>query len=128
MFFTKENFFQVEGRLVNEPFVNISEKGNVVTSVRLALKTPFVVDGEYQTSFVSFTAIDSENNRIASNLANFVTVGSPVYLEGYFDSYSNYNKENPEKIDYYNINRIIRFKSLENKEQSEERKKNLEKQ
>lgn len=122
MYFSKSNSFQAEGRLTAEPICNFSEKNNLVTSVRLAVKTPFVVDGENQVAYITYTAIDTEKNKIATNLAEFVTTGSPIYLEGYFDSYSAYDKKDPEKINYFEIKRIAKFESLENKAETELRK------
>lgn len=122
MYFNKLNSFQAEGRLTNEPITNFSEKGNLVTTIRVAVKTPYVLEGENQTAFVSFTAVDSEKNKIATNLAEFLTTGSPVYIEGYFDSYSDYDKEETNKINYHEIKRISKFSCLESKTKTEERK------
>lgn len=122
MYFSKSNSFYAEGRLTHEPNTNYSDKGNLVTSVRLAVKTPFVKDGKNEVAYITYTAIDSENNKIATNLAEFVTTGSPIYLEGYLDSYSVYDKQDPEKVIYNEIKRIVRFESLENKAETEKRK------
>ncbi|TRM73768.1 hypothetical protein DJ523_06495 [Sulfolobus sp. E5] len=88
MFLNTDNQFTAQGRLVREALVNISENGNAICSITLAQKTPFRSKGENETAYITYTAIDTKNNDIATRLAKYTTKGSLVSLVGYFDSYT----------------------------------------
>lgn len=120
MFLNSDNQFTARGRLVREAVVNFSENGNAVTSITLAQKSPFRKDGENETVFITYVAIDTKNNDIATRLAKYTTKGSLVSLQGYFDSYV---REVEGKNEYIQTNRISSFRSEETKEEVEARRK-----
>lgn len=122
MFLQSDNTFNARGRLVQEPTVNISDSGNVVTSITLAQKTPFKNEsGEYTTVFIEYLAVDTKTSKVATMLAEYNTKGSLITLEGYHDSYV--KTLSNDKKDYRQINRISSFRSEEGKERTEQRRK-----
>lgn len=122
MFLQSDNQFTVRGRLVREANVNISDNGNAVSSITLAVDTPFRINGENETAYVTYTAIDTKNNDIATRLAKYTAKGSLITLIGYFDSYVKSNDEGENE--YNQVNRISSFRNEESKEKTEERRKN----
>lgn len=120
MFLNTDNQFTVRGRLVREAIVNISENGNVVTNIRLAQKSPFKQNGEHQTVFIDYTAIDTKNDSVATRLAEYTAKGSLVSLVGYFDSYVKEDEEGNKE--YIQTNRIRSFRSEETKKEVEARR------
>lgn len=122
MFLSLDNHFTAKGRLTREPLANYSDKGNLVTSITIAQKTPFKdSNGESQTAYITYTAIDTGNNKIATNLADFATKGSPITLEGYMDSYSKVDSQTGEII-YTEIKRISSFRVEESKQETAKRR------
>lgn len=112
MFLQSDNLFNSRGRLTKNPVINISESGNVVTTITLAQKTPFRNgNGEYKTVYIDYVAVDTKSSSIATRLAEFNTKGSLVTLEGYLDSYNNRQ-----------INRITAFRNEEGKEKTLQRR------
>lgn len=124
MFLSTDNQFTAQGRLVREGLVNITDNGNVICSITLAQKTPFRTNGENEVAYITYTAIDTKNNDIASRLAKYTTKGSLVSLVGYFDSYVKENKNGENE--YHQVNRISSFRNEETKEMTEKRRKMLE--
>lgn len=121
MFLQSDNLFNARGRLTKDPVVNISESGNVVTTITLAQKTPFRNEnGEHKTVYVEYVAVDTKHSRIGTLLAEYNTKGSLVTLEGYHDSFVR-NLENGKK-EYRQINRIIAFRNEEGKEKTLQRR------
>lgn len=124
MFLHTDNQFTAQGRLVREANVNISDKGNAVCSITLAQKTPFRVNGENEVAYITYTAIDTKNNDLATRLAKYTTKGSLVSIVGYFDSYI---KENTKgENEFIQVNRISSFRNEESKKKTEDRRKELE--
>lgn len=122
MFLSLDNHFTAKGRLTREPLANYSDKGNLVTSITIAQKTPFKdSNGESQIAYITYTAIDTGNNKIATNLADFATKGSPITLEGYMDSYSKVDSQTGEII-YTEIKRISSFRVEESKQETAKRR------
>lgn len=122
MFLSLDNHFTAKGRLTREPLANYSDKGNLVTSITIAQKTPFKdSNGESQIAYITYTAIDTGNNKIATNLADFATKGSPITLEGYMDSYSKVDSQTGEII-YTEIKRISSFRVEESKQETTKRR------
>lgn len=122
MFLSLDNHFTAKGRLTREPIANYSDKGNLVTSITIAQKTPFKdSNGESQIAYITYTAIDTGNNKIATNLADFATKGSPITLEGYMDSYSKVDSQTGEII-YTEIKRISSFRVEESKQETAKRR------
>lgn len=122
MFLSLDNHFTAKGRLTREPLANYSDKGNLVTSITIAQKTPFKdSNGEPQFAYITYTAIDTGNNKIATNLADFATKGSPITLEGYMDSYSKVDSQTGEII-YTEIKRISSFRVEESKQETAKRR------
>ncbi|EME7220449.1 single-stranded DNA-binding protein [Enterococcus faecalis] len=122
MFLSLDNHFTAKGRLTREPLANYSDKGNLVTSITIAQKTPFKdSNGEPQIAYITYTAIDTGNNKIATNLADFATKGSPITLEGYMDSYSKVDSQTGEII-YTEIKRISSFRVEESKQETAKRR------
>ena len=124
MFLNTDNQFTAQGRLVREALVNISENGNAICSITLAQKTPFRSKGGNETAYITYTAIDTKNNDIATRLAKYTTKGSLDSLVGYFDSYTKVNEKGD--TEYYQTNRISSFRNEETKEKTEERRKELD--
>ena len=120
MFLNTDNQFTVRGRLVREAVVNISENGNAVTNITLAQKSPFRTNGEHETVFISYVAIDTKNNDIATRLAEYTAKGSLISLVGYFDSYVREDEKGQPQ--YIQTNRIQSFRSEETKEEVEARR------
>ena len=121
MFLQSDNLINARGRLAKNPVVNISDSGNVVTTITLAQKTPFKTEGgEYKTVYIEYVAVDSKSNNIATRLAEYNTKGSLVTLEGYHDSYS--KKLENGNSDYRQINRITGFRNEEGKEKTLQRR------
>lgn len=121
LFLQSDNLFNARGRLTKNPTVNISDSGNVVTTVTLAQKTPFRNDnGEYKTVYVEYVAVDTKSSKIATMLAEYNTKGSLVTIEGYHDSFV--KKLQNGTNDYRQINRIIAFRNEEGKERTEKRR------
>lgn len=126
MFLQTDNQFIARGRIARDPFVNYSKNGNLVTTITLAQQTPFKNENnEYTTAFISYTAIDTQKNKIATRLAEYAVQGTPISLIGYHDSYSYMDDNGKEQ--YPQINRISQFRIEENKAAAEKRKNNLEK-
>lgn len=122
MFLQSDNTFNARGRLVKNPVVNISDSGNVVTTITLAQKTPFRNEqGEYKTAFIEYVAIDTKASKIATMLAEYNTKGSLVTIEGYHDSYI--KKLSSGNTEYRQTNRINAFRNEEGKEKTEQRRK-----
>ncbi|MBV7392387.1 single-stranded DNA-binding protein [Enterococcus sp. ALS3] len=124
MFLNSDNQFTARGRLVDNPFINISqETGNAIVSITLAQDHPFKKkgDGTKETVFINYTAIDTQNNKIASRLADYVVKGSLVSLVGFHDSYVKTNEQG--KKEYLETKRILQFRNEESKERTEERRK-----
>ncbi|WP_186672934.1 single-stranded DNA-binding protein [Sporosarcina sp. BP05] len=116
MFLQSDNLFTARGRLAKNPVINISDSGNVVTTITLAQKTPFKTEkNEYKTVFIEYVAVDTKNSSTATRLAEFNTKGSLVTLEGYHDSFS-------KKGEYVQVNRISAFRNEEGKEKTEQRR------
>ena len=125
MFISTDNQFTARGRLVDTPQINISEKtGNAIVSITLAQDHPFKKkqDGTRETVFIKYTAIDTQNNKLASRLAVYVTKGSLVSLIGFHDSYSKMNQEGQKE--YFEMKRILSFRNEESKEKTSERREN----
>lgn len=122
MFLHTDNQFTAQGRLVREAYVNISDKGNTVCSITLAHKTPFRVNGENEVAYITYTAIDTKNNDLATRLAKYTTKGSLVSLVGYFDSYVKEN--NKGENEYFQLNRISSFRNEESEEKQKKEEKN----
>ena len=117
MFLQSDNLFNSRGRLAKNPVVNISDSGNVVTTITLAQKTPFKNEkGDYKTVFIDYVAVDT-NSSIATRLAEFNTKGSLVTLEGYHDSYCRKGSS-----EYLQIKRITAFRNEEGKEKTLQRR------
>ena len=118
-FLDADNFFIAKGRLAKEPIINVSsETGNIVVGIVLAQKKKYRDDnGEYQTVYIEYMANDTANSNIASRLAEYVTKGSLITLQGFHDSYQKDGK-------YYQINKISDFRSEENKESVINRRNN----
>lgn len=111
-FLDTDNIFIAKGRLAKEPIINVSsETGNIVVGIVLAQKKKYKDEnGNYQTVFIEYMANDTANTKIASRLAEYVTKGSLVTLQGFHDSYKKDGK-------YFQVNKITDFRSEENKEQ-----------
>ena len=125
MFLSTDNQFTARGRLVKEAVINISDNGNAIASIILAQKKPFRVEGDFETVYINYTAIDTKNNDIATRLAKYTTKGSLVSLIGYLDSYV---REEEKERKYISVNRISAFRTEESKEETEARRKeNLKK-
>ncbi|MGO1581518.1 MAG: single-stranded DNA-binding protein [Mammaliicoccus vitulinus] len=120
MFLSTDNQFTSRGRLVKEAVINISENGNAIASITLAQKKPFKIEGEFETVYINYTAIDTKTNDIATRLAKYTTKGSLISLVGYLDSYV---KEDKEGKKYISVNRISAFRTEESKEETEARRK-----
>lgn len=122
MFMTTDNQFTAKGRLTREPEANYSDNGNLVTSITLAVETPFrdSATNKNAVAYVNYTAIDMGESKIATNLATMVTKGSLVSLVGYNDSYS---KVVDGKTKYTEVKRILSFRNEESRETTEKRKK-----
>lgn len=121
MFLQSDNLFHARGRLAKNPVVNISDSGNVVTTIVLAQKTPFKTEeGEYKTVFIEYVAVDTKNNTIATRMAEYTTKGSLVTLEGYHDSFSKTLEKGGS--DYRQVNRISAFRNEEGKEKTLQRR------
>ncbi|MGG5373487.1 single-stranded DNA-binding protein [Enterococcus sp. AZ196] len=122
MFMTTDNHFTAKGRLTKEPEANYSDKGNLVTTITLAVETPFRDSntGKNSIAFLNYTAIDMGENKLATRLAKYVTKGSLVTIEGYNDSYS---KTVDGKTHYAEVKRITFFRNEESKEVTETRRK-----
>ena len=125
MFLQSDNLFNARGRLAKNPVVNISESGNVVTTITLAQKTPFKNEnGEYKTVYIEYVAVDTKNSQVATLLAEYNTKGSLITLEGYHDSFVR-KLENGGK-EYRQINRIVAFRNEEGKEKTLQRRNEQE--
>ncbi|PGU98939.1 single-stranded DNA-binding protein [Bacillus thuringiensis] len=123
MFMQSDNIFIAKGRLATNPVVNISGTGNVITTVKLAQKTPFRTDNnEFKTVLVEYVAIDTKNNKLGTRLAEYTTKGTLITLEGYHDSYSKENNSGSEE--FYQVNRITAFRNEEGKEKTLQRRHN----
>ncbi len=121
MFLQSDNLFNARGRLVQNPTINISDSGNVVTSITLAQKTPFRnAEGEYTTVFLEYVAVDTKASKVATMLAEYNTKGTLITLEGYHDSFVK-NLANNKK-EYRQINRISSFRNEEGKERTQQRR------
>lgn len=121
MFLNTDNQFTARGRLVKEANINISENGNAVVSIVIAQKTPFRKNGENETVYITYTAIDTKNYDIATRLAKYTTKGSLVTLIGYLDSYINEDEKGNKE--YIQVNRISSFRNEESKEKTENRRR-----
>lgn len=121
MFLQTDNLFNARGRLAKNPVVNISDSGNVVTTITLAQKTPFRNEkGEHKTAYVEYVAVDTKNSKVATLLAEYNTKGSLITLEGYHDSFVR-KLDNGAK-EYCQINRIVAFRNEEGKEKTLQRR------
>ncbi|MBL1227273.1 single-stranded DNA-binding protein [Enterococcus sp. BWR-S5] len=116
-----DNFVSIEGRLAKDPYVNFTKKGTAVTEITVMTTTP-----TGRSVPVTVKAFSTEKNKIADNMADYLTKGSPVRIEG-FNDFSSYTKDgNPIYDKYVNA---TNFKALESKQQTEERRaKNAEKE
>ncbi len=125
MFIPTDNQFTARGRVVETPQINISEKtSNAIVTITLAQDHPFKKkeDGTRETVFIKYTAIDTQNNKIATRLAEYVAKGTLVSLIGFHDSYYKINSEG--KKEYFEMKRILSFRNEESKEKTLERRKN----
>lgn len=126
MFLHADNRFTARGRLVDNPFIAISQDtGNALVSITLAQSHPFKKksDGTRETVFIRYTAIDTQKNKIASHLADYVVKGSLVSLEGFHDSYvKTHPNGDPE---YIETKRILYFRNEEGKTKTDERRKGV---
>ncbi|QNT13126.1 single-stranded DNA-binding protein [Lactococcus lactis] len=125
MFIPTDNQFTARGRVVETPQINISEKtSNAIVTITLAQDHPFKKkeDGTRETVFIKYTAIDTQNNKIATRLAEYVAKGTLVSLIGFHDSYYKINSEG--KKEYFEMKRILSFRNEEGKEKTLERRKN----
>lgn len=121
MFLQTDNLFTARGRLAKNPVVNISDSGNVVTTITLAQKTPFRNEnGEHKTVYIEYVAVDTKNSKVATLLAEYTTKGSLITLEGYHDSFVR-NLDNGNK-EYRQINKIVVFRNEEGKEKTLQRR------
>lgn len=122
MFLQSDNMFNARGRLAKNPVVNISDSGNVVTTIILAQKTPFRnAEGEYKTVFIEYVAVDTKVSKVATMLAEYNTKGTLITIEGYHDSFV--KELANDKKEYRQINRISAFRNEEGKERTEKRRK-----
>lgn len=123
MYLHSDNRFTARGRLVKDPFITISqETGNSLVSITLAQPHPFKKksDGTREKVFVTYTAIDTQNNKIASHLADYVVKGTLISLEGFHDSYVR-TLSNGER-EYIETKRILQFRNEEGKNKTNERR------
>lgn len=119
MFLSGDNKIQARGRLTRKPVVNISNSGNVVTTITLAVKTPFKENGKNVVVFVDYVAISNQKDKIGDRLAEYTAKGSLVTLEGYIDCYK---KDKPDgSYEYIQANRITSFRCEESKEKTLQR-------
>ena len=123
MYLHSDNRFTARGRLVKDPFIKISqETGNSLVSIILAQPHPFKKksDGTREQVFITYTAIDTQNNKIASHLADYAVKGTLITLEGFHDSYVR-TRSNGER-EYIETKRILQFRNEEGKNKTDERR------
>lgn len=120
MFLNSDNLFIAKGRLVKNPIYNVSDNGNIVTTITLAQKVPFKEGDEFKTVYIDYVAVDTKNNKIATRLAEYTTKGTLITVEGYHDSYS---KKKNDSVEYIQVNKIVSFRNEEGKAVTEQRRK-----
>lgn len=111
MFLNSDNHFTARGRLVKDPYITISqETGNSLVSITIAQEHPVKKNesGEKEPVFISYIAIDTQSNKIASRLADYVVKGTLISLEGFHDSYVKTHSNGDRE--YIETKRILQFR------------------
>ena len=107
----------IVGRLVNEPEVNVTENGNKVSSITLAVPRSYKnSNGEYDTDFVPCIIWNS----VAENVFNYCHKGDLIGVKGHVQTRDIENDSGEKRKLIEIITEKITFLSSKTKDKSQD--------
>lgn len=104
------------GRLVRDPELRYTQSGIAVANFNLAVNRRFVKEGEQQADFIQCVVW----NKVAENVAKYLTKGSQVALEGRIQTSSYEDKDGVKRYRTEVVAENVEFLNTKKREETNE--------
>lgn len=104
------------GRLVREPELRYTQSGIAVANFNLAVNRRFAKEGEQQADFIQCVVW----NKVAENVAKYLSKGSQVALEGRIQTSSYDDKDGVKRYRTEVVAENVEFLNTKKKEETNE--------